>query len=178
MRRQLRQGLQAGQHGDGDELTGLVVQDAGVEDVSEDEPAQDAHQLRIVVGRTLVTWPEQALVRHLGMRLTIGDIRALEVVSHGGTVAFALSAVKCGRTAGATVEPFWHEHSRWLLAGAGPSEAGSPAGGGVTHPIRPVMPVADVRVRNYGLPPDDLRHQGGYVGAHPHPMVMPEPPCP
>ena len=83
VRRQLRQRLQARQHGDRDEFTGLVIQDAGVEDVSEDEPAQEAHQLRIVVGRSPVTWPEQALVRRLGMRPTIGHLGALLIGRHG-----------------------------------------------------------------------------------------------
>ena len=74
VRRQLRQRLQAGQHRDGDQLTDAVVEHAGVEDVSEDEPAQDLHQLRIVVGRAAVARSEQSLIGGLGVSLAFGHV--------------------------------------------------------------------------------------------------------
>ena len=50
VRRQLRQRLEACQHNDGDQFTGSIVEHAGLEDVSDDEPAQDLYELGIVVG--------------------------------------------------------------------------------------------------------------------------------
>ena len=79
---QLRQRLQADQHGDGDQSTGAVVEHPGVEHVAENEPAQDFHQLRIVVGRTAVARSEQSLVGGLGVSLTLGHLGALLIGRH------------------------------------------------------------------------------------------------
>src|SRR6478752_1130670 len=83
MRLQLRQRLQAGQHSDGDQLTGPIVQYARVEDVPEDEAAQDTHQFRVVVRRACVTWAEQTLIGGIGVRLTRRHLQAVFLSSHG-----------------------------------------------------------------------------------------------
>ena len=66
--------LQASQHRYRDEFAGLVVEHTGVEDVPEDESAQDLHQLRIVVGRLAVARSEQSLIGGLGVSLAFGQI--------------------------------------------------------------------------------------------------------
>ena len=71
VRLQLRQSLQAGQHRNGDQFTGLVVEHTGVEHVAEDESAQDLHQLRIVVRRIPVARPEQPLIGGFGVGLAL-----------------------------------------------------------------------------------------------------------
>jgi hypothetical protein len=82
VRLQLRQSLQASQHRDGDQFAGLVVEHTGVEHVAEDEPAQDLHQLRIVVGRTVVARPEQPLIGGLGVGLALRRFGVVLVGSH------------------------------------------------------------------------------------------------
>ena len=66
MRFQLRQRVERGQHGDGHQFAHAVVQAAGVADIAEDEPLQDAHELRIGAFRGDGRLMEQLLHRGFG----------------------------------------------------------------------------------------------------------------
>jgi hypothetical protein len=71
VRLELWKGVQGGQDGHGDELTGGVVQVTGGEHVAEDQRSEDPTELGIVVRRRTIPRPEQSCVGLLGARLPI-----------------------------------------------------------------------------------------------------------